>query len=206
MSPVGAQDSARKGRAGDRAGEVITPPARNERSADSLREGELAPDFTLPVPGGKTEVTLSSFRGKQPVVLVFGSLTCPPFRRQVLDVDKLYAKHKDRAAFLFVYIREAHPDSVLHVIEDDKESLQTIAQTRTLDERSRTATVCVGTLKLKLPVVVDRDDNAVNKTYAGWPNRLVVIDTEGKLAYISEPGPRGFKPADVADWLSSHAK
>lgn len=38
--------------------------------------GELAPDFTLPLAGDRSEqVTLSSFRGKKPVALVFGSYT-----------------------------------------------------------------------------------------------------------------------------------
>src|SRR5712675_2470111 len=41
----------------------------------TLSEGETAPDFTLAAYDGKGEVTLSSFRGKQPVVLVFGSYT-----------------------------------------------------------------------------------------------------------------------------------
>lgn len=35
----------------------------------------LAPDFTLPSHDGKSQVTLSSFRGKRPVVLIFGSFT-----------------------------------------------------------------------------------------------------------------------------------
>ena len=36
----------------------------------SVSVGDQAPDFTLPGTGG-TEVTLSSFRGKQNVVMVF---------------------------------------------------------------------------------------------------------------------------------------
>ena len=34
-----------------------------------------APDFTLKSPDGKTTITLSEFRGKSPVVLIFGSFT-----------------------------------------------------------------------------------------------------------------------------------
>jgi len=37
--------------------------------------GDMAPDFTLPMLDRTGEVSLSSFRGKQPVVLVFGSYT-----------------------------------------------------------------------------------------------------------------------------------
>jgi hypothetical protein len=41
----------------------------------ATRVGEMAPDFTLPTLDRRSEVQLSSFRGKRPVVLVFGSYT-----------------------------------------------------------------------------------------------------------------------------------
>lgn len=45
----------------------------------SLHEGPSlgapAPDFTLPTQDGKREVSLGEFRGKKPVVLIFGSFT-----------------------------------------------------------------------------------------------------------------------------------
>ena len=40
-----------------------------------LAEGDVAPDFTLSTTDHLGRVTLSSHRGKQPVVLVFGSYT-----------------------------------------------------------------------------------------------------------------------------------
>ena len=43
--------------------------------AGALAEGDQAPDFTLPTPDRTSHVTLSSHRGKRPVVLVFGSYT-----------------------------------------------------------------------------------------------------------------------------------
>lgn len=56
-------------------GEVITPAAKGERHQDTLAVGDMAPDFTLPDLSGKKEVTLSSFRGQRPVVLIFASYT-----------------------------------------------------------------------------------------------------------------------------------
>jgi hypothetical protein len=42
----------------------------------TLAEGDLAPDFTLRTTNDRTRrVTLSSYRGQRPVVLVFGSYT-----------------------------------------------------------------------------------------------------------------------------------
>ena len=45
------------------------------RMPDTLRVGDAAPDFKLKTKDGSREVTLSSFKGKRPVVLVFGSFT-----------------------------------------------------------------------------------------------------------------------------------
>ena len=43
--------------------------------AGTIRVGDTAPDFQLSTLDHKNEIQLSSFRGKQPVVLVFGSYT-----------------------------------------------------------------------------------------------------------------------------------
>lgn len=50
-------------------------PGGRGRPTDSLKVGDLAPDFTLKSLDGPEKVTLSKFRGKQPVVLIFGSYT-----------------------------------------------------------------------------------------------------------------------------------
>jgi hypothetical protein len=63
------------GKGGARSGEVNTPPAKGERHEDKLKEGDPAPDFSLPLADGKKEIKLSSFQGKKPVVLIFGSYT-----------------------------------------------------------------------------------------------------------------------------------
>lgn len=57
-----------------RAGRVAPVAAEGPRQGD-LKPGDLAPDFTLEPRGGGAAVTLSAFRGRQPVALVFGSYT-----------------------------------------------------------------------------------------------------------------------------------
>jgi hypothetical protein len=64
------------GPGGGQDGERITPAARGERIAQDLTAvGDPAPDFTLITRDGKAKVTLSDYRGKKPVVLIFGSYT-----------------------------------------------------------------------------------------------------------------------------------
>lgn len=50
-------------------------PVQKEMDAQAPREGDIAPDFTLYDIKGQDAVTLSEFRGKKPVALVFGSYT-----------------------------------------------------------------------------------------------------------------------------------
>ena len=40
-----------------------------------MKAGDAAPDFELKTLDGKKSVKLSSFRGKRPVALIFGSYT-----------------------------------------------------------------------------------------------------------------------------------
>lgn len=74
IRPAAAEDPNGSGKP-RRDAEIITRPARGERHPESLAVGDPAPDFTLSDPSGKGRVTLSDFRGKRPVVLIFGSFT-----------------------------------------------------------------------------------------------------------------------------------
>jgi hypothetical protein len=121
-------------------------------------------------------------------------------------VEKLYQNYKDRAEFLLVYIREAHPDSVLYTQRDGTQTLLKIIQTETLAERTETARMCVETLRLSCPTVIDRDDNAVNMAYAAWPDRFAVVGVDGRIAYLGEQGPKGFKLEEVEQWLEENTK
>ena len=198
---IGATNDRSGGRAPRRPGEVIAPAAVQERYKDTLEVGDLAPDFKLRDADGMQEVSLSELRAHRPVVLVFGSYTCSPFRQRVLEVERLYREYGSRANFLFVYIREAHPDSILYALKYGEEVLEAIGQTHTLEERGGRAEQCVHSLHLSFPVVADHADNRVNRAYAAWPIRLAVVDTHGRVAYLSGPGPWGFKPVEVEDWL-----
>jgi hypothetical protein len=225
---------ARVARQGAKPGEIITAPDLSERWRDQLHVGEAAPEFTLPLASGSEEakliaqrgkndagskgsstkandgpktVSLKDLRAKKPVVLIFGSITCPPFRRALDGIDDVYHDFSDRAEFLFVYIREAHPDSVLSLIGDMQTSTHTkIPQASTLKERTKAAVACGLTLKLKMPIAVDSIDNKVGRTYAGWPNRMVVVDTDGNILFASTPSPRGTDAAVLRDWLKENLK
>jgi hypothetical protein len=186
-------------------GETMAPPAQNERQATKLRVGDVAPDFALPKAAGDGEIRLSTLKDK-PVVLVFGSMSCPPYRDRLPEVQALYEKFKDKAGFVMVYIREAHPDSIVRVEQDGKQILRQLFQTDSMALRTEYAQVCAQTFKVTFPAVVDKHDNAVNAAYAGWPSRLVVVGTDGKIAFDGGDGPGGFQPPALEAWLTANLK
>jgi Iodothyronine deiodinase len=82
--------------------------------------------------------------------------------------------------------------------------LEKIGQTNDAKKRSEVAEMCVATLKLNMPTVVDKEDNKVNAAYAGWPDRMYVVGKDGRIAYMGGPGPRGFRPNEVERWLNQN--
>jgi glutathione peroxidase-family protein len=159
--------------------------------------GEEAPDFELRTLEGDRVVKLSDFRGKKPVVLVFGSYTWPPFRSQSETLEKLYQGYKNKSEWLLVYIREAHPADGWQVNANVNEGIE-INQPKTMEERVAAARKCYENLGLTFPAVIDNMDDKVEKTYAAWPDRLYIVDKKGKIAYKGGKGPGGFKPLEMA--------
>lgn len=158
--------------------------------------GEKVTDFTLKTNDGEKEITLSKLMGSKPVVLVFGNFTCGPFRMQAGNIEKLYRRYSDRANFVMVYVREAHPIDGWQMESNDTVGVH-LPQPKTYAERVSVAQTCGERLALGLPMLVDTMDDSVGARYSGMPSRLYLIDTDGKVAYKSARGPFGFKPAEL---------
>src|SRR5262245_39917326 len=132
-------------------------------------------------------------------------MTCPPLKGQLEAVDAVYVDFSDRAEFLFIYVREAHPDSVLSVVNSNqKEGLLKIPQASSLTERVETAAVCQRTMELKMPIAIDSMDNKTSRDYAGWPNRCVVVGTDGRVLYKAEVGPSSTNAQRLRSWLTAN--
>jgi len=159
-----------------------------------------APDFRLKTVDGREEKTLSKLIGPKPVVLIFGNFTCGPFRSQAGNVEKVYKRYRDRANFLMVYVREAHPTDGWHMESNDRVGVS-LRQPTSYDERVSVAQTCSRVLELRMPMLVDTLDDQVGARYSGMPSRLYVIDGQGKVAYKSGRGPFGFKPDEMEQSL-----
>ena len=157
---------------------------------------ENAPDFTLKTNDGKDEITLSKLVGPKPVVLIFGNFTCGPFRSHAGNFEKMYQRYKDRATFVMVYVREAHPTDGWRMESNDRVGVASI-QPKVYEERVQIARQCGERLGLGFPMLVDTIDDAVGAVYSGMPGRFYLIDSTGKVAFKNGRGPYGFKPAEL---------
>jgi type I thyroxine 5'-deiodinase len=108
----------------------------------------------------------------------------------------MYQRYRDRAAFFVVYIGEAHPSDAWQLPINLRDEV-VYASPTSLDARAELADICVTRLGIKVPSIVDSFDDAVEKAYSGWPDRLYLVDRAGRIVYKSKPGPFGFKPEEL---------
>jgi hypothetical protein len=115
----------------------------------------------------------------------------------------MYERYRNDVAFFVVYIGEAHPSDAWQLPSNIRDRV-VYASPANDDERAELADICVTRLGIKLPALVDRFDDATDTAYSGWPDRLYLIDREGRIAYRSNPGPFGFKPEELEAALRPH--
>jgi len=75
------------------------------------------------------------------------------------------------------------------------------AQPTSFTERVTVASACAAGLNLSIPTLIDAMDNAADRLYNGWPERLYVLSPEGVVAYQGGKGPYGFDPEALAQFL-----
>ena len=99
-----------------------------------------------------------------------------------------------------MYIHEAHTSDVWQD-PDNVDDKVVFESPKNFDERTQMGRFCVVKLGIKFPAVIDTFDNATERAYTGWPDRLYVIDRDGRVSYKSAPGPFGFRPKGVEETL-----
>jgi hypothetical protein len=134
--------------------------------------GDMAPDFALQDIDGKTW-RLSELRG-QPVVLIFGSGTCPMTTGSLPGLNMLHQERRhDGVQWLMLYVREAHPG-------EEMPAHQSIEQKRQQARRLRDED------GVEWPILVGELDGTTHSQYTELPNHLFLIDTQGRVAFRSE--------------------
>jgi Iodothyronine deiodinase len=98
--------------------------------------------------------------------------------------------------FIAIYVREAHPTDGWRMSSNDEAGIS-IKQPDDQAERVSVAQRCCTALKMSVPLLVDELDDRVGHAYSGMPDRMYLIDREGRVAYKGGRGPFGFKPGEL---------
>ena len=72
-----------------------------------------------------------------------------------------------------------------------------VKQPTTAKERTAVAKACCESLGITMPMVVDEMDDRVGHAYSGMPDRLYVLDADGRVVYKGGRGPFGFRPGEL---------
>jgi len=153
--------------------DVLLADASKTGFGSGPEPGERAPDLKARTLEGET-VRLSDYREKSNVVLTFGSATCPFTAASIGGMNDLFAKYADRddVAFLFVYVREAHPGEKLREHHSMKQKIRAAKLLRDEEE-------------VEIPILVDDLDGKIHKKYGKLPNPTYLIDKSGRVAFRS---------------------
>jgi hypothetical protein len=139
--------------------------------------GEAAPDFTGELLGGG-EFQLSALRGRKSVLVVFGSLACPPcvtnIRVNEPNLVGLYEQYAEHIEFAYVYTREAHPG-------------RAIGAHRSLDEKRANAARLRELEGITFPVVIDALDGRIQQSFVDprFNNPVFLVNPAGLITYKS---------------------
>lgn len=160
-----------------------TPPDR----FGGPREGEKAPNVTLKNLDGNT-VELVDYIGEKPIVIEFGSLTCPIFRGKHSSMEELYSKYSEKAVFLLIYTIEAHPKGDVSpyasrewVTEENVFDGILYRQPKTEEEKREIAQKAVSEVDISIPLLLDDMSNNAWQAYGEAPNAAYLIGTDGKI-------------------------
>ncbi len=182
------------------AATVDLGPVTTRGGAENTRgftAGTPSPNFELRTLDGKKVVDLASLKGK-PVIIEFGSYTCPIFRGNTEAMSQLAKKYAGEATFLLVYGYEAHTTDAWQVPSNEREGI-VYAQPTTLDQRVDIAKTGTKALGVASTVLIDGMDNAVTDAWQGHPNVGYIVDEKGVIA----SNMRVIDPIEIGNWLDA---
>lgn len=120
-----------------------------------------------------------------------------------MRLNEIVAQHKGRMNFLCVYIQEAHPSDGWQVQANLDEDV-VMAAPKTMAEREAVAEVCMLKLSLDMPMVVDAMDDAIDAAYNALPERLYLLDADGRVVFKTVAGSHGFDPEAWQEAIRAH--
>ncbi len=131
--------------------------------------GDPLPEAELAATDGRRINTRDYAEGR-PLLLIFGSLTCPMTVSSDPSLKRLHAEFGDKIRFLTLYVREAHPGENFPQPESLEEKLEHARALKEMDQ-------------IPWTVAADDIDGTLHRALDTKPNAAYLIDTEGKIVF-----------------------
>ena len=138
---------------------------------NSTGPDDALPSFELITTNGDRLFNADVF-GDKPVLIIFGSMTCPNTASAAPSVQALYEEFGDDVRFIMVYVREAHPGEY-------------ITQAETIEEKLEHARALMKFFDIQWTVVADTIDGDLHRALDPKPNSTVLMNSAGTMLFRS---------------------
>jgi thiol-disulfide isomerase/thioredoxin len=133
--------------------------------------GDHVPSFDLPtIDGGHLR---SDDLGERPVLLIFGSSTCPVTDNAAPGLNELHRRFGDRLRFVMVNVREAHPGRVF-------------PQPKTMEAKATHAARLRGIYGFAFEIAVDDIDGTLHRAMSPKPNSAYLLAPDGTILFRAQ--------------------
>lgn len=174
----------------------------NPTVESGVKVGDPAPDAkAVNLDGSETSLHAHFGDSSMPVILCFGSVTCPPFRlmfaKQVMGVADAFT---GRVRLQFIYIKEAHPTDEWSIGINAQQGVAR-PQCVTVEDRISAANKLLELQPgMKDNLILDTMANELNETYAAMSSRLYVVH-KNHVVYQGHVGPYELSPESLKAFL-----
>lgn len=132
--------------------------------------GDRVPDFDLPTTDSGRFASDQFADDARPVLLVFGSLTCPVTESAGDGLHKLHARYGTRVRFVMVNVREAHPGAA-------------VPQPGSAESKQRHANELKSHHGFPFEVAIDDIDGTLHRVFGTRPSSAYLIDPTGTIVF-----------------------
>lgn len=135
------------------------------------KAGEPFPEFKLETTDGNV-ISKQDFINNKPLLLIFGSLTCPMTASAMPNIKHLHERFGDKVEFVLMNVREAHPGERVPQPENISKKLEHARQLKQLYD-------------VDLTVATDDIDGSLHRTLDPKPNAVFLMSIEGTVLFRS---------------------
>lgn len=133
--------------------------------------GDSLPAFELVTTDGDCLVN-QDLLGNKPLLLIFGSITCPMTASAMPFLLQLHTEFGDRVDFVMLNVREAHPG-------------EHFRQPRTMQEKLKHAQVLKQFYEIPWTVAADKIDGNLHRALDPKPNSAFLANSDGMIVFRS---------------------